>query len=72
MAKCKETFTNKTVKMTKRNELTISNRVYHKKKETMKSTSDLPHEIFSALSNVASSFECVIPKAFLSSSSDAI
>ena len=38
----------------------------------MKSTSDLPHEIFSALSNVASSFECVIPKAFLSSSSDAI
>ena len=38
----------------------------------MKSTSDLPHEIFSASSNVASSFDWVIPKAFLSSSSDAI
>ena len=55
MEKCKETFTNKTVKMTKRNELTISNRVYHKKKETMKSTSDLPHEIFSA-SNINTPF----------------
>ena len=61
MSKCKETFTNKIVKMTKRNELTIK-----------KIRDNEIHFRFTTRNLLCFKQCCVVPKAFLSSSSDAI